>query len=62
MPNPNTNSTMVDNNRSTKKKKTDAKTAISKTVIVANKVSLLVAQVILLILVLPALQIVLDLF
>ena len=47
MPNPNTNSTMLDNNRSTKKKNTDAKTAISKTVIVANIVSLLVAQVIL---------------
>ena len=47
MPNSNTNSTMLDNNKSTKKKNTDAKIAISNTVIVANIVSLLVAQVIL---------------
>ena len=47
MPNPNTNSIMLDNKRSTKKKNTEANTAISKTVIVANIVSLLVAQVIL---------------
>ena len=44
MPNPNTNSTMFDNNRSTKKKNTDAKTAISNTVIVANIVSFLASD------------------